>query len=44
MANWFECIRERKQPNAPVEIGYKSADCGAHGESALPAEETDHAG
>ena len=25
MANWFECIRERKQPNAPVEIGYKSA-------------------
>jgi predicted dehydrogenase len=25
MANWFECIRDRKQPNAPVEIGYKSA-------------------
>jgi hypothetical protein len=25
MANWFECIRGRKQPNAPVEIGYKSA-------------------
>lgn len=25
MANWFECIRERKQPNATVEIGYKSA-------------------
>ncbi len=25
MANWFECIRDRKQPNASVEIGYKSA-------------------
>lgn len=25
MANWFECIRDRKQPNAPVEIGYRSA-------------------
>ena len=25
MANWMECIRTRKQPNAPVEIGYKSA-------------------
>jgi hypothetical protein len=25
MANWFACIRDRKQPNAPVEIGYKSA-------------------
>jgi predicted dehydrogenase len=25
MENWFSCIRDRKQPNAPVEIGYKSA-------------------
>ena len=25
MANFIECIRSRKQPNAPVEIGYRSA-------------------
>ncbi|HET9087853.1 MAG TPA: Gfo/Idh/MocA family oxidoreductase [Acidobacteriaceae bacterium] len=25
MANWMDCIRSRKQPNATVEIGYKSA-------------------
>jgi hypothetical protein len=25
MANWFECIRDRKQPNASVDVGYKSA-------------------
>ncbi len=25
MANWFECIRDRKQPNATVDVGYKSA-------------------
>jgi predicted dehydrogenase len=25
MANWVECIRSRKTPNAPVEIGYRSA-------------------
>ena len=25
MANWMECIRSRKQPNATVEIGYQSA-------------------
>ncbi len=25
MANFFECMRTRKQPNAPVEIGYQSA-------------------
>jgi predicted dehydrogenase len=25
MANFFDCVRSRKQPNAPVEIGYKSA-------------------
>jgi predicted dehydrogenase len=25
MANWFACIRDRKQPNASVDIGYKSA-------------------
>ncbi len=25
MANWIECVRSRKTPNAPVEIGYKSA-------------------
>ena len=25
MANFFDCMRTRKQPNAPVEIGYKSA-------------------
>jgi predicted dehydrogenase len=25
MQNWIDCIRGRKQPNAPVELGYKSA-------------------
>jgi predicted dehydrogenase len=25
MANWIDCIRDRKVPNAPVEIGYQSA-------------------
>lgn len=25
MANWIDCIRSRKAPNAPPEIGYKSA-------------------
>jgi predicted dehydrogenase len=25
MANFFDCVRTRQQPNAPVEIGYKSA-------------------
>jgi len=25
MANWIDCIRSRKTPNAPVEIGYQSA-------------------
>jgi predicted dehydrogenase len=25
MANWIDCIRIRKTPNAPVEIGYRSA-------------------
>lgn len=25
MANWIGCIRTRKTPNAPVEIGYRSA-------------------
>ncbi|MBA3439885.1 MAG: gfo/Idh/MocA family oxidoreductase, partial [Pyrinomonadaceae bacterium] len=25
MANFVECIRTRKEPNAPVEIGYRSA-------------------
>jgi predicted dehydrogenase len=25
MANWINCIRTRKTPNAPVEIGYRSA-------------------
>ena len=25
MANWVDCIRSRKTPNAPVEIGYRSA-------------------
>lgn len=25
MANWIECIRSRKTPNAPVEVGYRSA-------------------
>lgn len=25
MANWFACIRDRKQPNASVEVGYRSA-------------------
>jgi predicted dehydrogenase len=25
MANWTDCIRSRKVPNAPVEIGYRSA-------------------
>ncbi len=25
MANWIECIRTRRTPNAPVELGYRSA-------------------
>ena len=25
MANWIDCVRTRKTPNAPVEIGYRSA-------------------
>ncbi len=25
MQNWFDCIRSRKEPNAPVMTGYKSA-------------------
>jgi predicted dehydrogenase len=25
MANWIECVRSRKTPNAPVEIGHRSA-------------------
>jgi predicted dehydrogenase len=25
MRNWIECIRSRNQPNAPVQIGYRSA-------------------
>jgi predicted dehydrogenase len=25
MANWMDCIRTRKTPNAPVDIGYRSA-------------------
>jgi len=25
IANWIDCIRSRKTPNAPVEIGYSSA-------------------
>ena len=25
MENWVECIRSRKTPNAPVELGYRSA-------------------
>jgi predicted dehydrogenase len=25
MQNWFDCIRSRKEPNAPVETGFKSA-------------------
>jgi predicted dehydrogenase len=25
MGNWIDCIRTRKTPNAPVEIGYRSA-------------------
>lgn len=25
MANFIDCVRSRKQPNAPVEIGYRSA-------------------
>lgn len=25
MANWIDCIRSRKQPNAPAEIGHRSA-------------------
>jgi predicted dehydrogenase len=28
MANWVDCIRSRKTPNAPVEIGYRSAIAG----------------
>ena len=25
MQNWIDCVRSRKQPNAPAEIGYRSA-------------------
>jgi predicted dehydrogenase len=25
MANWIDCIRSRKTPNAPVELGYRTA-------------------
>jgi hypothetical protein len=25
MANFIDCIRSRKEPNSPVEIGYRSA-------------------
>jgi len=25
MQNWIDCVRSRKTPNAPVEIGYRSA-------------------
>ena len=25
MANWIDCVRSRKTPNAPVEIGYRSS-------------------
>jgi hypothetical protein len=25
MGNFIDCVRSRKQPNAPVEIGYRSA-------------------
>ena len=25
MSNWIDCVRTRKTPNAPVEIGYRSA-------------------
>jgi predicted dehydrogenase len=25
MANWIDCVRTRKRPNAPVDIGYRSA-------------------
>jgi len=25
MANWIDCVRSRKTPNAPVELGYQSA-------------------
>jgi predicted dehydrogenase len=25
MQNWFDCIRDRKQPNCPFEIGYRTA-------------------
>jgi predicted dehydrogenase len=25
MANWIDCMRSRKTPNAPVELGYRSA-------------------
>jgi len=28
MANFIECVRTRKQPNAPVELGYRSAVAG----------------
>jgi predicted dehydrogenase len=25
MSNWIECVRSRKSPNAPVQVGYQSA-------------------
>jgi hypothetical protein len=28
MANFIDCVRSRKQPNAPIEMGYRSAVAG----------------
>ncbi len=25
MANFLDCVRSRRQPNAPVELGYRTA-------------------
>ena len=27
MGNWLECVRSRKTPNAPIEVGYRHSVC-----------------
>jgi len=31
MANFLDCVRSRRQPNAPVELGYRTAVAAHHG-------------
>ena len=38
MRNWMECVRSRKQPNAPIEAGY------AHGIASIMTNAAVHTG